>query len=579
MIKFNPYDVASILFIKKEKYFDFAALPSTGRAATILADPASYYKYEGAFSAPDIDPEKIHDPDNLTEAIYIQEVRVNLKLNSWMEANIFRKENDHVLSNEYKYKYKYVDVFNAERRNLPEATGLCNKMCLLLNKSNEILFVGFIDIAENTITPVDVNFNLKLCSFGYLLNLIKNIEVCLYNKSTVYEYNLDGQFGLNGFKWPTGAWDPYPMSGERLKHPSNIINLYILEAMRFYFGDVADGWLTSVGTGGCRQLKDFVNFYMTAKVGTIMIKSAIAPPSVYPPDYNTHAHDFYEDISFLRGNYIYLGYRFFETLTVGSFQVDMNYYAYYKLPVSDDLEILSTDMEYFKLFWVELGVDVFADEFKNKMGFDFPNTPAKRWDEWNDGDFYCRMKIISQNTTYNLIYEYNLPVSLDFDICESGSNAKGIMIKLGDLLQAACAAEMCYIDVVQDAMYPFRCKRKKILTITESYQEEWYDDKIVILSKKRMALNRDSFDSFDILNQGETLSLMVKKIYRYLYNKKLYNAALEESVAMVPRIVSPDSVCNFAGHGKFLITQVQPVYDQNGFKFSNVTMWRLSYAN
>lgn len=578
MIRFNSYDVACILFIKKEKYFDFAALPSNGRAAAILADPASYYKYDGAFSAPDIDPEKIHDPDNLTEAIYIQEVRVNVKLNSWMETNIFRKENDYILSNTYKYKYKYVDIFNAERRNLPEATGLCNKMCLLLNKNNEILFVGFIDISENTIAPVDQKFDLKLCSFSYLLNLVKDIEVCMYNKSNVYEYNLDGQFGLNGFKWPTGAWDPYPLSGERLRHPSNIINLYILEAMRFYFGDTADSWLTSPGTGGRRQLINHIDFQMTAKTGVILIQNAIASPSVM---YDGHYHDFYEDISFLYGNYIYLGYRFFETVPVGNQQVDMNYYLYYKLPVSDDLEILSTDKEFVKYFGVGNYTvpQNFSTQFKNHMGFDFPNTQAKRWDEWADGGFYCRMKIIAQNTTYNLIYEYNLPVPLDFDICESGSNAKGIMIKLGDLLQAACAAEMCYIDVEQDAMSPFRCKRKKILTITESNQEEWYDDKIVILSKKRMVLNRDSFDSFDILNQGETLSLMVKKIYRYLYNKKLYNAALEEIVAMVPRIVSPDSVCNFTGHGKFLITQVQPVYDQNGFKFSTVTMWRLSYAN
>lgn len=558
MIRYNPYDVKHVLFLHKDKYQEIKGTAANARAAVISSDSSNYYLYPGAFKTPELDPEKIYDSGNLKDGIYVQECRLNLKINSWLINNVFRRENNYVLSKSYKYKYKYVDIFNAERRNLPEKTQLSTKMVIFFNKNYEILFVGLIDTEENIGAKLEENFELKLYSMAYLINKVLDIEVCLYDKDCAFMYNDDTQFGLPG----TNQQNPQlttQITGKTLKRPHNIVNLTIFEAMRYYFGDN----IPAPGNAPPTYLSGFTE----PETGSLMVQEDIAPSAVFVSSWPYHID---LGVSFMYGNYIYFCFTFPIVIDVLGTPVDGFIYRYYRHAISDSIEVLTDELEYYKTFDAWYGN--FAVKFKDTFGYDIP-PDSEKWDQWVDNPYYCKLQVVFTNNHYHLQYNYKLPPVLDFDICEGD---QGKMLKLGDLCKLALAYGKWYIDMAPNGE-TFIGRPKRMLCPSAGAVFN-YDDNLEILTFKQLSLEAVDFDCFNILNINEMASEMQQKVFKHIYNVNFYGAALEEVTAVTPRIVSADTICTFGNHGKFLIVQTQPVYDQNGFKYSNVTMWRLTYG-
>lgn len=575
MIDFNPYDVKYIDFCKRERYLTFFEMYHGNRANEIATNPDdSHYLYQDAFKI-EIDPQKLYDSGNLTEAIYIQEVRINLKLNSDLIVKLFRKENDYSLSKEYKIQYHYLNYWNAERRNLEENTGLCNKLAVLLDKDYKIIYTGLIDLEDNTAAAENESMELKLYSFTYLLSKVEDIEVALFDKSYVTQYNNVGQFGLNGFQWPAGAWEPPPISGERLRVPSNCINLMILEALRYYFGD--DRRLINyTGPGGYPYGPTLKNYtpYPDAKSGTFYLKKEIIPQ--FLPG-NIDHYSIYQRFCFRIGNEIYITYS--EFTQEGNSRTD--WYKVFKFYLNDDLDLLNDtmifDWEIEANYTTEKPVS-FWNLFKDHYQINPPAAgEATQWPGWSDGSWFNRLKLIQENNQSHLVIAYNLPAVLDLDICE-GSNGK--MLKLGDLARLAFCYEMWYLDITanQDGLIGGYQVEKKYLLDT-AYHDNSYVNQIAVLSSKRLILKRPDFSCFDILNLNEEAGLMLKKTYTLLYNRRLYSVPCEEVEAVTPFKHTAGEIASFEGVGKFVVIETQPIYDQSGFQYSKNRMWRLSYVD
>jgi len=216
----------------------------------------------------------------------------------------------------------------------PELDSMVNEPC----DKSFFADTGLIDLEDNTAAAENESMELKLYSFTYLLSKVEDIEVALFDKNNVTQYNNIGQFGLNGFQWPAGAWEPPPVSGERLRVPSNLINLMILEALRYYFGD--DRRLINyTGPGGYPYGPTLKNYtpYPDAKSGTFYLKKEIIPQ--YLPG-NIDHYSIYQRFCFRIGNEIYITYS--EFTQEGNSRTD--WYKVFKFYLNDDLDLLNDTM-------------------------------------------------------------------------------------------------------------------------------------------------------------------------------------------------------------------------------------------
>lgn len=617
MIDFNPYEVEHINFMKKDRYLAFRKMTPAQRQVDITANTTeSHYIYTGAFKKPEIDPQKLYSADDLTESIFIQEVRINIELNDWLITNVFRKQNDHVLSRNFKFKYHYVNYQMAERRNLEEKTGLCNKLCVLLDKDYNILFCGLIDQESNSVDESEINFELRIFSFAYLLSKASDVEVALFDKNNVTEYNHDQILGAG-------------VTGELMQRCNNVAALLILETYRYFFGDdplLVDSFLEIRGrfdsgvsktgrivvekelfpliktiTGIERNLNfdrcfltgnDIYAVYSAVKMvkltslqldGTVKIDDVVYHFTETPIITNSGTSPAYNILQYGRLNYdgvstILMGIHF--DADIGSRSFPLIRYYNYKMSVDDNIKPLSEFNDITPCATICNGQDVEAVWVAALSATNSvtATTGDTRFDFWKSetGTYYTKMlpAVVNTGEDASLVIDYKLPDQADYDICSgSGDTLKGEMLKLGDLAQFVCFYEMWYLDVDNDGI--IRAKSKAVLR--DNIQPVQRGTDISIRPLRRLNMTRKTFDCIDILNMSKPGTDNIQKIYDSLYNLRLYDSPFEEVDSVTVEKTNPGDLVHYQGNGIFLAVECDQVYAPEGFRYSKNKMWRTSY--
>jgi len=494
---------------------------------------------------------------------------------------------------------------------------LSNKLCILLDKDYKILFAGLIDQESNSVNEEDINFELRLYSFSYLLSKSSDVEMALFDNSDVTEYSSSSVIG----------WLP----GDAARSSKNLIAFFIMESYRYYFGEFEDpvGVLNGIIASQIPAMSD--------KTGRIVVEKELFPliKTISGIERNLNL-----DRCFLTGNDIYAVYSAVKMVKLTNLQTNektveidsvvyhftenpiiagsgtlppygillygrLNYdgvstilmgihfdadigsrsfplirYYNYKMAVDDNIKPLSEFNDITPCATICNGQDVEAVWVAALSATNnvTATTGDTRFDFWTseNGSFYTKMlpAVVNSGDDASLVIDYKLPIESDYDICSgTGDDLEGKMLKLGDLAQFACFYEMWYLDVDNDGT--LRARDKAVLHDNIAPIERGTD--IGFKPLRRLNMKRDAFDCLDVLNMSKPGTDNIQKIYDSLYNLRLYDSPFEEVDAVAVEKTYPGDLVHYQDKGTFLAVECDQVYSENGFRYTKNKMWRTSY--
>lgn len=553
MIRFNPYDVKKIDFINHQNLPAFIKLNLQERQADILQNTNNYhYIYDKAFKI-STDSEKLFSSDNLTEAIYIQEVRAELRNDSFLNDNVFKKSNAFILPHDYKIQYYYNTVWTSERIGIELETNISNRLVLLMKDDCEILYIGLVDVTDNSINSQDEIIELKLYSQNYLLKKIENITVPMFDKNTVSQYGTTTLFGL--------------FTGEQLRNPSKMVELYIREAFRyFYYGE---------------NETNCFNFNSIADADYISNK--YMNKDFIPLQKNGYTRYYYSGIPngiwciFSSPNLLHILYE-------GTPSTSQRFFRIYKCFFDDDFNMLNPGLvagDTVIGFTKEIDTthQYIMDRFRELCGV--TNTTSVT------GTYYftvpvgslVALKVIPNMNPINAEIanyriEAQIPAALDLDICNGST---GVAIKITDLIKLACIMRNAYIDY--DGLWNFAFKKRDFVSpdlITLSTND------IAVLNRKNVYLNRDNFSGLDILNMSNDANDLLKKLLKIDYNKTILKSISEEMEVIINssnnELVS-GKVYQTENNDKFFIIEIEPNYNSTGIINFRAKVWKVEESD